>query len=232
MGCIFPLTLAAQSISLDKLLRLQKSTLLNVEDYIETSAWKFKSITTLQEVDSQVFHINIRRFLDSILKQQATYPPRLTIAYKEMAENTKPEGPAWIEYASEADTKINDKTLFTNSLTIKLPKFHLLTAIDLGLKDYCTQDFHLSIRFAFADRDTYKSIINEVDALNIKADASYIMYNEPLITRVYKLPDQVISLTMIDDKVTSYSLEIYSRSDYDYLHAAEEQLKGKSDFIH
>jgi hypothetical protein len=57
------------------------------------------------------------------------------------------------------------------------------------------------------------------------------MYNNPLITRVYKLPDQVIALTIINTTTPSYSLEIHARADYDYLHAAEQDLKGKVDFI-
>jgi hypothetical protein len=226
-GCIFPFTLFAQHISLNKLLRLQKSSLLQIQDYLETNDWKLKGITTLQDVDSLVFQINIRQFIDS-LSSINTHSGNTS---NDVVKNTKPDAPAWIDYISETSTKIKG-SFVGNSLAIMLPKFYLLKAIRLGLKNYEVCKFDLSIKYGFSDIKIYREIINDIDDLNITPNASYIMYNKPLITRVYKLNDQVINLTTISEKTTSYSLEIFSRSDYDYLHAAEEALKGKNDYVH
>jgi hypothetical protein len=233
-GLLLPFVLPAQNISLDKLLSLQKSSLISIQDYVETGMWKLKGITSLKEVDSSIFQYRIKRFLDSLALKPKPEGNPLTanFFYARLLENTKFDAPAWIEYQSQVDTKLNSTTLFTNSLTITMPKFFLFNAIDLKLNGYDKQTFHHSLRFIFGDLGTFKSIINEIGILQIPEKDCYVMYNKPLITRVYKLSDQVINLTIFNTTTTSYSLEIYSRSDYDYLHAAEQDLKGKVDFIH
>jgi len=215
-------------------LSLQKSSLVNIQDNIETGMWKLKDITSLQEVDSSVFQCRIKRFLDSLALKPKVESSPLTanFFYARLLENTKFDAPAWVEYRSQVDTKINSTTLFTNSLTVTMPKFFLFNAIDLKLKGYDKHTFHHSIRFIFGDQETYKSLINSIGILQIAEKDSYVMYNKPLITRVYKLNDQVITLTNINTSTPSYSLEVHTRSDYDYLHATEQALKGKVDFIH
>ncbi|THU39705.1 hypothetical protein FAM09_14510 [Niastella caeni] len=233
-GFFSPLALAAQNVSLGKLLSLQKSSLISIQDYIETGMWKLKGITTLREVDSSIFQSRTRRFLDSLAihRKPEGNPLTANFFHTQLLENTKFEAPAWIEYLSLVDTKINSKTLFTNSFTITMPKFFLFNAIDLKVKSFDKHTFHHSLRFSFGDLETFKSTINEIGILQIPEKDCYVMYNDPLITRVYKLTDQVIRLTIINSQIPSYSLEIHSRSDYDYLHGTEQSLKGKVDFIH
>ena len=233
-GLLSPFMLSAQNISLNKLLSLQKSSLISIQDYIETGMWKLKGITSLKEVDSSIFQWRIKRFLDSLARNPKVDDNELTanFFYARLLENTKFDAPAWIEYMSQVDTKINSTTLFTNSLSITLPKFFLFNAIDLKLKSYDKHTFHHSLRFIFGDEGTFKSVINEIGILQIPEKDCYVMYNEPLITRVYKLNDQVITLTQLNTPTLSYSLEVHTRSDYDYLHATEQDLKGKIDFIH
>lgn len=233
-GLLLPIVLSAQNMSLPKLLSLQKSSLINIQDYVETGMWKLKGITSLREVDSSIFQWRIKRFLDSLARKPKPDGNPLTanFFYARLLENTKFDAPAWVDYLSQVDTKINNTTLFTNSTTITMPKFFLFNAIDLKLKGYDKHTFHHSLRFSFGDLQTYKSIINEIGILQIPEKDCYVMYNKPLITRVYKLNDQVITLTHINTPTPSYSLEIHTRSDYDYLHATEQALKGKIDFIH
>ena len=228
-----PFVLAAQNISLNKLLSLQKASLISIQDYVETGAWKLKGTTSLQVVDTSIFQSRIRHFLDSLaLNRKKEGNPMTVLFQTQLLESTKFDAPAWIEYLSQVDTKLNPTTLFTNSITITLPKFYLFSAINLQLKTYDKHTFNHSLRYSFGDLETFRSIINEIGILQIPEKDSYVMYNAPLITRVYKLNDQVINLTTMNSYTTSYSLEIYSRSDYDYLHGAEQALKGKVDFIH
>jgi hypothetical protein len=229
-----PVVLSAQNISLSKLLSLQKSPIINIQDYIETSAWKLKGIITLKEVDSIIFQNQTRLFLDSLARYRKPEGNPLTANhyYGQLVENTRSDAPAWIEYLSRIDTRINSTTLFTNSLTITLPKFYIFHAINLKLPNFDRHTFNHSLRFSFGDEDTFKSLIRDIGLLQIPEKDQYVMYNKPLITRIYKLADQVINLTIFNTSTQSYSLEVYSRSDYDYLHAAEQELKGKSDFIH
>jgi len=121
--------------------------------------------------------------------------------------------------------------LFTNTLTITLPKFYIFNAIDLNLHNFDRHTFNHSLRFSFGDDDTFKSLINDISILQVPEKDQYVMYNKPLITRIYKLADQVINLTIFNSPAKTYSLEVYSRADFDYLHANEQELKGKSDFI-
>src|SRR5687768_879720 len=233
-GLLSPFLLSAQNISLSKLLSLQKLSLINIQDYVETGMWKLKSIISLKEVDSSIFQWRIKHFLDSLARNPKVegHPLTAHFYYARLLENTKFDAPAWIEYGSQVDTKINSTTLFTNSLTITLPKFFLFNAIDAKLRSYDKHTFHHAVRFGFGDEGTFKSIINEIGILQIPEKDCYVMYNNPLITRVYKLTDQVITLTHINTSTPSYSLEVHARSDYDYLHATEQALKGKIDFIH
>ena len=228
-----PAVLKAQNISLTKLLTLQKSSLINIQDYIETGTWKLKGIITLKEVDSSVFQNRTRLFLDSLAKYRKPEGNPLTANhyYGQLVENTRSDAPAWIEYLSKVDTKINSTTLFTNSITITLPKFYIFNAINLNLHNFDRHTFNHSLRFSFGDDDTFKSFINDIKVLQIPQTDQYVMYSKPLITRVYKLADQVINLTIFNSPTKTYSLEVYSRADYDYLHATEQELKGKSDFI-
>jgi len=228
-----PCALSAQNISLNKLLSLQKASLIHIQDYIETNPWKLKGTTSLKVVDSSIFQSRVKHFLDSLALNRKIGGNPVTFLFEtQLLENTKFDAPAWIEYLSQIDTKLNNTTLFTNSITITLPKFYLFSAINLQLKSYDRHTFNHSLRFIFGDLETFRSILNEIGILQIPEKDSYVMYNAPLITRVYKLGDQVINLTTMNSYTTSYSLEIYSRSDYDYLHATEEDLKGKVDFIH
>lgn len=229
-----PLVLTAQNISLSKLLSLQKSPLIHIQDYVESGSWKLKGITSLQEVDSSIFESRNRLFLDSLarLRKPEGNPYAINVFNARLLESTRLDAPAWVEYQSVADTKINSTTLFTNSLTITMPKFFLFNAIDLKLKGYDKHTFQHSIRFSFADTETFRGFINEIGILQVPDSNCYVMYNNSLITRVYKLADQVINLTVINNATRTYSLEVYTRADYDYLHAAEQDLKGKIDFIH
>jgi hypothetical protein len=229
-----PAVLSAQNISLTKLLSLQKSSLINIQDHIETGTWKLKGIITLEEVDSSIFQNRTRHFLDSLARHRKPEGNPLTANhyYGQLVENTRFDAPAWIEYLSKIDTRINSRTLFTNSLTVTLPKFYIFNAIDLKLHNFDRHTFNHSLRFSFGDEETFKSLIKDISILQIPEKDQYIMYNKPLITRIYKLADQVINLTIFNSTTRSYSLEVYSRSDYDYLHAAEQELKGKSDFVH
>jgi len=230
-----PVMLTAQPISLNRLLSLQRSSLITIHDYLETSTWKLKHITSLNEADSNIFQSHTRYFLDSLAQARKLEAGSLTTsgAYytARLLEGTKLEAPAWIEYLSQVDTKVNPTTLFTNSFTITMPKYFLFSAINLKLSEYARRTFHHALRFGFGDADTFKSIINEIGILQLPDSVCYIMYNKPLITRVYKLADQVINLITIDAATPTYSLEIYTRADYDYLHANEQDLKGKVDYI-
>jgi len=234
ISSLAPSVLCAQNISLTKLLALQKCSLISIQDYIETSTWKLKGIITLKEVDSSIFQNSTRRYLDSLARFRKSEGNPLTANYyyAQLVENTRMEAPAWIEYHSQVDTKINKTTLFTNSVTITLPKFYIFNAINLKLHNYDRHTFQHSLRFSFGDEETFKSLINEIGIMGIPENDRYVMYNKPLITRVYKLADQVINVTIFNSPAQSYSVEIYSRSDYDYLHAREQELKGKNDFIH
>jgi hypothetical protein len=227
-----PTLLIAQPISLNRILSLQRSSLITVQDYIETSTWKLKHITSLNEADSNVFQSHTRLFLDS-LAQARKLDANTNGAYytARLLEGTKLEAPAWIEYLSQVDTKVNATTLFTNSFTITLPKYFLFNAINLKLSEYIRRTFHHALRYSFGDADTFKSMITEIGILQLPDSVCYIMYNKPLITRVYKLSDQVINLITIDAATPTYSLEIYTRADYEYLHANEQGLRGKVDYI-
>lgn len=234
-GSLMPFALAAQNISINKLLSLQKSSLISIQDFIETGTWKLKGTTSLKEIDSSVFQNRTRQFIDSLLRHRNTEANPLPIHffYNQLIENTRFEAPAWIEYLSQLDTKLNPTTLFTNSLTVTLPKFYLFQAINLQIKGYEKHSFHHALRFSFGDLETFKSFINEIGLLQTPEKDCYVMYNRPLITRVYKLSDQVINLiTFNTQPIATYSLEVYSRSDYDFLHANEQARKGKIDFIH
>lgn len=228
-----PAVLNAQNISLTKLLSLQKSSLINIQDYIETGTWKLKGVITLKEVDSIVFQNRTRLFLDSLAKYRKPEGNPLTANhfYGQLVENTKFDAPAWIEYLSKIDTKINSTTLFTNTLTVTLPKFYIFNAIDLKLPNFDRHSFNHSLRFSFGDEDTFKSLLTDISILQVPEKDQYVMYNKPLITRIYKLADQVINLTIFNSPTKTYSLEVSTRTDYDYLHAHEQELKGKSDFI-
>src|SRR5690349_5857785 len=123
-GLLSPFVLSAQNVSISKLLSLQKLSLINIQDYIETGMWKLKSIISLKEVDSSIFQYRIKHFLDSLARNpKVTGSPLTAYFYAQLLENTKFDAPAWIEYGSQVDTKINSTTLFTNSLTVTLPKF-------------------------------------------------------------------------------------------------------------
>ena len=232
-GLLTPSVLSAQNISLNRLLSLQKSSLISIQDYIETSTWKLKGIISLKDADSSIFQSRTRRYLDSLARIQKSEGSSLTAGFynAQRVENTKFDAPAWIEYLSQVETKLNATTLFTNSFTITMPKFFLLNAIHLQLPGYNKRTFHPALRFGFADAETFKSIINEIGILQLPDSDCYMMYNTPLITRVYKLTDQVINLVTIDSPTPTYCLEIYSRADYDFLHPTEQDLKGKVDFI-
>jgi hypothetical protein len=81
--------------------------------------WKLKSIISLKEVDSSIFQNRIKLFLDSLARNpKVTGSPLTAYFYAQLLENTKLDAPAWIEYGSQVDTKINSTTLFTNSLTV------------------------------------------------------------------------------------------------------------------
>jgi len=230
-----PVVLKAQNISLNRLLSLQRSSLITIQDYLETSTWKLKRITSLKEADSNVFQSRTRYFLDSLSQARKLENSSLTTSgsyyMARLLEGTKLEAPAWVEYLSQVETRVNPTTLFTNSFTITMPKYFLFNAINLKLSEYTRRTFHHALRFSFGDADTFKSIITEIGILNLPDSVCYIMYNKPLITRVYKLADQVINLITIDTPTPTYSLEIYARADYDYLHANEQDLKGKVDYI-
>jgi len=230
---LMPVVLVAQNISLSRLLSLQHASLITIQDYLETSTWKLKHITSLNEADSNVFQSHTRHFLDSLSQVRKTDGVATTGGYynARLLEGTKLDAPAWIEYLSLVETKVNATTLFTNSFTITMPKYFLFNAINLRLAEYSRRTFHHALRFSFGDGDTFKSIINEIGILNLPDSVCYIMYNKPLITRVYKLADQVINLITFDTPTPSYSLEIYTRGDYEYLHGNEQDLKGKVDYI-
>ena len=229
-----PVVLVAQAISLNRLLSLQRSSLITIQDYIETSTWKLKRIISLNEADSNVFQSRTRIFLDSLAQARKSESGSLTSGSYYIArllEGTKLEAPAWVEYLSQVETRLTPTTLFTNSFTITMPKYFLFNAINLKLSEYTRHTFHHALRFSFGDGDTFKSIITEIGILNLPDSVCYIMYNKPLITRVYKLADQVINLITIDTPTPTYSLEIYARADYEYLHENEQDLKGKVDYI-
>ena len=230
-----PVVLIAQHISLNRLLSLQRSSLITIQDYVETSTWKLKRITSLSEADSNVFQSRTRYFLDSLAQVRKLESGSLTTSGSyymvRLLEGTRLEAPAWVEYLSQVETRVNSTTLFINSFTITMPKYFLFNAINLKLSEYSRRTFHHALRFSFGDQDTFKSIITEIGILNLPDSVCYIMYNKPLITRVYKLADQVINLITIDTPTPSYSLEIYARADYDYLHENEQELKGKVDYI-
>jgi hypothetical protein len=233
-GSLTPVVLVAQTISLNRLLSLQRSSLITIQDYLETSTWKLKRITSLNEADSSVFQSRTRHFLDSLAQARKLESGSLTSGSYYIArllEGTKLEAPAWVEYLSQVETRLNPTTLFTNSFTITMPKYFLFNAINLKLAEYTRRTFHHALRFSFGDGDTFKSIINEIGILNLPDSVCYIMYNKPLITRVYKLAYQVINLITIDTPTPTYSLEIYARSDYEYLHENEQDLRGKVDYI-
>jgi hypothetical protein len=222
-----PVALIAQNISLNRLLSLQRSSLITIQDYVETSTWKLKHITSLNEADSNVFQSRTRYFLDSLAQARKLESGTTTGSYymARLLEGTRLEAPAWIEYLSQVETRVNPTTLFINSFTITMPKYFLFNAINLKLSAYTQRTFHHALRFSFGDGDTFKSIINEIGILNLPDSVCYIMYNKPLITRVYKLADQVINLITIDTPTPSYSLEIYARADYDYLHENEQEIQ-------
>ncbi|OQP51522.1 hypothetical protein A4D02_25740 [Niastella koreensis] len=234
-GSLLPLALVAQHISLDRLLSLQRSSLITIQDYLETSTWKLKRITSLSEADSNVFQSHTRYFLDSLslARKQESGSLNTSGSYymARLLEGTKLDAPAWVEYLSQVETRLSPTTLFTNSFTITMPKYFLFNAINLRLAEYTRRTFHHALRFSFGDGDTFKSIITEIGILNLPDSVCYIMYNKPLITRVYKLADQVINLVTIDTPTPTYSLEIYARADYEYLHGNEQELKGKVDYI-
>lgn len=232
-GSLTPVALVAQHISLSRLLSLQRSSLITIQDYLETSTWKLKRITSLNEADSNVFQSHTRYFLDSLSQARKIDGVATTGGYytARLLEGTKLEAPAWVEYLSQVETRLTPTTLFTNSFTITMPKYFLFNAINLKLAEYTRRTFHHALRFSFGDGDTFKSIITEIGILNLPDSVCYIMYNKPLITRVYKLADQVINLITIDTPTPTYSLEIYARADYEYLHENEQELKGKVDYI-
>jgi hypothetical protein len=234
-GSLTPVVLVAQHISLNRLLSLQRSSLITIQDYLETSTWKLKRITSLSEADSNVFQSRTRYFLDSLSQAHKQESGSLTTTgsyyMTRLLDGTRLEAPAWVEYLSQVETRVNPTTLFTNSFTITMPKYFLFNAIYLKLSEYTRRTFHHALRFSFGDADTFKSIITEIGILNLPDSVCYIMYNKPLITRVYKMADQVINLITIDTPTSSYSLEIYARSDYDYLHENEQGLRGKVDYI-
>jgi hypothetical protein len=221
-----PVLLVAQHLSLNRLLSLQRSSLITIQDYLETSTWKLKRITSLSEADSNVFQSRTRYFLDSLSQarklESGSLPTSGSYYMARLLEGTRLEAPAWVEYLSQVETRVNPTTLFINSFTITMPKYFLFNAINLKLSEYTRRTFHHALRFSFGDADTFKSIITEIGILNLPDSVCYIMFNKPLITRVYKLADQVINLITIDSPTPTYSLEIYARSDYDYLHENEE----------
>ena len=185
---------------------------------------------TLREADSSVFDLQISQFLDSLKTSIAQHHTNNPNSFYFQLSKTRLEDPAWLEY--KFNYKSDDNYSFINSVVITLPKFHLLKAVGLELKGFEKHAFQNAIEFSFAEDSVYKSLIKEILQFHFPDSSAYVKFETPFITRVYKLPDQVIILTTINSSNRFYSLEIYSRYDYDFLNKAEIELKGKADFIH
>jgi hypothetical protein len=139
----------------------------------------------------------------------------------------------FVYFPSNSDT-IKDK-LIPSDFTIRLPKQALFETISLGLKGYYSRNFHTSIAISY-NGSHIKDILKEISSFKIPKDSSFIDYGKESIQRVYKMKNQVITITTFslddsDNTIKTYEISVYSKSDYDYLNAAQSILKGKVDFI-
>ena len=53
---VFYLKTYSQNISLNKLLSLQQSSVLKIQEFVETNYWKFDKVVTLKQIDSGFYN--------------------------------------------------------------------------------------------------------------------------------------------------------------------------------
>ncbi len=231
---VFPLNSVAQRISIKKLSLLQNSSLLEVQNYLDTNFWVLSRTVTLAETDSLFWEYRISKFIDSIKQMK----PK-SMSFKESSFNSKiikidRQTPLYFVYFPSNSDSVKDK-LIPNDFTIRLPKQALFETIALGLEDYYGRTFHSSISISYKGSNI-KDILQEISSFNIPKDSSFIEYGKETIQRVYKMKNQVITITTFsldqsDNTLKTFEISIYSKSDYDFLNAAQYNLKGKVDFI-
>ena len=224
----------AQRISIKKLLVLQNSSLLEIQNFLDTNSWVLFSTLTLAQADSSFWRHKIYNFIDSIKHME----PK-NMSFKENSFNsgiikTDDQIPLYFVYFPSNSDTIKGK-LIPQDFTIRLPKQALFESIFLGLGSYYNRTFHTSIAISYSGSDI-KDILKEISSFNIPKDSSFIDFDKETIQRVYKMKNQVISITTFsldnsDNTIKTYEISIYSKSDYEYLNVAQSILKGKVDFI-
>jgi hypothetical protein len=212
---VFYLKTYSQNISLNKLLSLQQTSVLKIQDFIETNYWKFDKVVTLKQIDSGFYNFQIGRYIDSIRNKYNNAPSNVKQIYSYLT-SINFEDPAWIKYQFEV--KKTENTTFANSLIISLPKKYLFEAIYYDTERFDKHLFQKSIEFTFAEDSVYISFLKEIERLHVPDSSSSVKFHEPFVMKVYKLSNQVIELTTIKSDETYYSIKISSRYDYDYLY--------------
>lgn len=230
----FPFTLMAQRISIKKLLVLQNSSLLDIQNFLDTNSWNLSRTKTLAEIDSSIWEQKIYKFIDSIKHIKVK-----SMSFKENSFNsqiirTDYKTPLCLIYYPSDSIEVKGG-LILNDFTIFFPKHALFEAISFDLNNYYSKLFHISIEISYKGSEI-KDIIKEISTFNISKDSSFIDYGEKMLQRVYKMKNQVITITTyspesFENKTETYAIAIYSKADYEFLNAAQLNLKGKVDFI-
>jgi len=236
--CLFIFTcltsISGQDISIRKLMKLQKESLLNIQNYLDSNKWTLTHTITLRDEDSLFWGFSVRSFIDSVKATRTSKTPTKEDNFNSFLASTyDPNMPLCFFY-----TPHNEKTksnLIITDLLIRLPKEMMYHSISLGLKDYWGQKFKPTIELSYRGKEM-QSILQEIASLKIPKDSSYIVYEKKAIKRVYKYHDQIISLTSFDlddssDLERYFTIEIASKDNYLFLNSAEVYLKGKVDNI-
>ncbi len=200
----------AQTVNITKLLELQKSPQIVIQDYLETNNWKLDHIRTLKEVDSSIFSSSVIPVLKKAQKENSKL--------KKIDVNDA----AWIKYTSKIDLEING-TNYLNSITIVQPSYFKFSAIDLNKRNALFQKFHIVVDFTYFGDSIHTKVLKEIAALRIsESSSSSKTYPDELtkITRIYKLNTQVIELTTyfykLSNYATMYTLRVSSKDDFNY----------------
>ncbi len=228
---LLPFSMKGQLIEINKLLRLQKSSLMNIQDYLDNNSWILSYNKTISNADSSIWNFRITNFIDSIKNNQIKNLSIEKSIFLSKILNTDLNTPLYFIYFPLEENK---NEYVQNDFTIKLNKHVIYESISLGIQDYKLRKNDLSISITYKAKDI-KKILSQISILKIPKELKYIEVEKDFIKRVYFYKDQVITLTTYNfennDNFLTYEISISSKSDYILLNSAEIDLKGKVDHI-
>ena len=231
---LIPVLTSAQEISLKRLLALQKERLIEVQDFLDSNSWSLSRTVSVSYADSAFWQLRVNNILDSLRKLKFQKPLNKKENFNlTLLKTYNPDAPLYLIYFPTNEN--SNAALKVNDFTIRFANESLFQSLALGIDNYWSQTFYQSIEITYKGQDP-KYILKQIAELKIPKDSSYIVYQDPTVKRVYMYKDQVITITTFDLNKASnfertYSIEIYSKSNYLFLNDSELSLKGKNDMI-